>query len=64
MLRTAVKRAALILAAALAMQATAGGAEQKAYAFYVLNQRSVALTAQYWNPILTHVGKKAACRSS
>ena len=25
----------------------------------MLNQRSIALTAQYWNPILTHVSKKS-----
>lgn len=29
------------------------------YAFNVLNQRSIALTAQYWNPILTYVSKKS-----
>ena len=33
-------------------------AEQKPYAFYVLNQRTVALTAEYWNPILTYVTAK------
>src|SRR4029453_9835643 len=33
--------------------------EKKAYTFNVLNQRSIALTAQYWNPILTHVSKKS-----
>jgi phosphonate transport system substrate-binding protein len=43
---------------ALAMHSP-GAAAQKAYAFYVLNQRSVALTAQYWNPIFTYVGKKS-----
>jgi phosphonate transport system substrate-binding protein len=32
---------------------------QKAYTFYVLNQRPIALTAQYWNPILTYVTKKS-----
>ena len=36
-----------------------GAAAQKAYSFNVLNQRSIALTAQYWNPILTHVSKKS-----
>ena len=33
--------------------------QQKPYTFNVLNQRSIALTAQYWNPILTHVSKKS-----
>jgi phosphonate transport system substrate-binding protein len=54
-----IKRAAAILALALAMPATASAAGTKAYTFYVLNQRSVALTAQYWNPIFTYVGKKS-----
>ncbi|MEQ1517131.1 MAG: phosphate/phosphite/phosphonate ABC transporter substrate-binding protein, partial [Usitatibacteraceae bacterium] len=27
--------------------------------FYVLTQRSISLTAQYWNPILTYVGAKS-----
>ncbi len=53
-----IKRAAAILALALAMPATASASEKKAYTFYVLNQRSVALTAQYWNPIFTYVGRK------
>ena len=50
--------AATILAAALMLHAP-GAAAQKAYSFNVLNQRSIALTAQYWNPILTHVSKKS-----
>jgi phosphonate transport system substrate-binding protein len=58
MLHTAVRLAATILTAALALHST-GAAAQKAYTFYVLNQRSVALTAQYWNPIMTHVSKKS-----
>jgi phosphonate transport system substrate-binding protein len=33
--------------------------QQQAYGFYVLNQRSVALTMQYWNPILIYVSKKS-----
>src|SRR5688572_30542083 len=58
MIRRTVKRAAMALAAALAMHAP-GVAAQKPYSFYVLNQRSVALTAQYWNPILTYVSAKS-----
>jgi phosphonate transport system substrate-binding protein len=58
MLRTAAKLAATILTAVIAAHSP-GAAAQKPYTFYVLNQRSVALTAQYWNPILTHVGKKS-----
>src|SRR2546423_539113 len=56
MIRTAIRCAATMLAAALAVHSP-GVAAQKAHAFYVLNQRSVALTAQYWNPILTHVSR-------
>jgi phosphonate transport system substrate-binding protein len=39
--------------------APVAAAVEKAYAFNVLNQRSIALTAQYWNPILTYVSKKS-----
>src|SRR5918992_5725975 len=58
MKRRAIKRAAMALAAVVAMHAP-GVAAQKPYTFYVLNQRSVALTAQYWNPILTYVSQKS-----
>jgi phosphonate transport system substrate-binding protein len=48
----------MILASAIALLACApAGAES--YSFGVLNQRSVTLTAQYWNPILAYVGRKA-----
>jgi phosphonate transport system substrate-binding protein len=57
MIRT-IKCTAAILAAAVAIYAPSAAA-QKGYSFYVLNQRSIALTAQYWNPILTHVSKKS-----
>jgi phosphonate transport system substrate-binding protein len=58
MIRRATKYAATLAAAIVALHSP-GVAAQKPYAFYVLNQRSVALTAQYWNPILTHVGRKS-----
>jgi phosphonate transport system substrate-binding protein len=54
----ALKGAVLFAAAAVAAYSP-GVSAQKAYTFYVLNQRSVALTAQYWNPILTYVGRKS-----
>ena len=38
---------------------TPGAAAQQAHSFYVLHQRTVSLTAQYWNPILTHVSRKS-----
>jgi phosphonate transport system substrate-binding protein len=44
--------------AALAMPMYAVAAE-KALAFHVLNQRTIALTAEYWNPILTYVSAKS-----
>ena len=52
-------RAAVLLAAATLLPAGALAQEKKSYYFNVLNQRSIALTAQYWNPILTHVSKKS-----
>ena len=58
MIRRAIKSVALIAAATIALHSP-GAAAQNAYTFYVLNQRSVALTAQYWNPILTHVSQKS-----
>lgn len=54
----ALTRAGLILATAVAMHSSALAAE-KAFLFNVLSQRSVALTAQYWNPILTYVSQKS-----
>lgn len=53
-----LKYAALTLAAMVALQ-TAARAEEQPYAFNVLTQRSVALTAQYWNPILIYVSLKS-----
>src|SRR6195256_547746 len=58
MTRRAIARGAAILGAAFALPSPGAGAQQ-AYAFNVLNQRTIALTAQYWNPILTHVSKKS-----
>lgn len=58
MIRKTIECAAAILVAIASMYAPAAAA-QKAYSFNVLIQRSVALTAQYWNPILTHVSKKS-----
>jgi phosphonate transport system substrate-binding protein len=55
---TAVKRVAVMLTGALALYSAAAGA-QHAYSLNVLNQRTIALTAQYWNPIVTYVGKKS-----
>jgi len=58
MLRRAIKRAATILVATFAVQSPTVDALE-AYAFNVLNQRTVALTAQYWNPMLTYVSRKS-----
>jgi len=53
-----IKRAGLALVLAAGIQSAAVAAEQPLY-FNVLNQRSVALTAQYWNPILSYVTQKS-----
>ena len=58
MIRTKINWAALTLAAALALH-PAGAAAQHAYSINVLNQRTIALTAQYWNPIITYVSRKS-----
>jgi phosphonate transport system substrate-binding protein len=55
---TVIKRAAMVLTGALALH-SAGAAAQHAYSLNVLNQRTIALTAQYWNPIVTYVGRKS-----
>ncbi len=52
-----LKRAVLAVTAIAAFASTARADEP--YAFNVLNQRSVALTSQYWNPILIYVSKKS-----
>lgn len=60
MIRRVIRWAATIAAAAIAIHSAGVAAqEKKAYSFYVLNQRSVALAAQYWNPILTYVAGKS-----
>jgi phosphonate transport system substrate-binding protein len=59
MIQRAIKSAAAILAAAFALHAPGAAAQDQSYKFHVLPQRSTALTAQYWNPILTHVTKKS-----
>ncbi len=53
-------RVAAILALTWPLAAMAQApAPAKPYAFNVLNQRTAALTAEYWNPILTYVSKKS-----
>lgn len=58
-MRKTSKLVATILALAAAGYSGGAAAEKKAYAFYVLHQRTISLTAQYWNPILTHVSRKS-----
>jgi phosphonate transport system substrate-binding protein len=53
----ALKLAMLGLLALVTLGSVAQAQDQP-YAFNVLNQRSVALTSQYWNPILIYVTKK------
>jgi phosphonate transport system substrate-binding protein len=54
-----IKRAALALAGLLCIGSAGAVPHEQPYAFNVLNQRSVALTAQYWNPILIYLSKKS-----
>jgi phosphonate transport system substrate-binding protein len=51
-------RAAMVAAALIALYAPQAEA-QRAHSFYVLHQRTISLTAQYWNPILTYVSAKS-----
>ncbi len=55
--KLAMISAVLGIAAGLAIP-SAATAQAKPYAFNVLNQRSIALTAEYWNPILSYVTAK------
>jgi phosphonate transport system substrate-binding protein len=59
MMNKTFKFAALFALAAGLQAPDAHAQGSTTYRFYVLNQRSVALTAAYWNPILTHVGRKS-----
>jgi phosphonate transport system substrate-binding protein len=58
MMRRRFTQAVLALAAAAALHSP-GVEAQQAHTFYVLHQRTISLTAQYWNPILTYVGRKS-----
>jgi phosphonate transport system substrate-binding protein len=51
-------RTATLVAALMALYAPQAMA-QKPLTFYVLHQRTIGLTAQYWNPILTFVSAKS-----
>src|SRR3954469_10967003 len=55
--KTFLRAATIVLAATVLHSPNA--AAQRTYTFYVLNQRTIALTAQYWNPILTYTSKKS-----
>ena len=58
MMPRAIRHVAALIVAAVAVHASSAAAQQ-VHSFYVLHQRSIALTAQYWNPILTHVSRKS-----
>jgi phosphonate transport system substrate-binding protein len=53
-----IRQAIGLAAVALAAYSPLAGAQQ-AYAFNVLNQRTISLTAQYWNPIMTYVSQRS-----
>jgi phosphonate transport system substrate-binding protein len=46
----------------LGLAACPAQAAERVYSFGVLNQRSITLTAEYWNPILRHVGDKSGVK--
>jgi phosphonate transport system substrate-binding protein len=58
MMRRTIIKSAMLMAAAGALHSPGAGAQQT-YSFYVLHQRTVSLTAQYWNPILTFASRKS-----
>src|SRR4026208_1129164 len=58
MIRRKITSAATLLAAAIVLHSPGAGAQQ-AHSFYVLHQRTVSLTAQFWTPILTQVSGKS-----
>jgi len=53
-----IRAVAWLALAWLALVGSAGAAD-RTYSFNVLNQRTIALTAAYWNPIVTYVSKKS-----
>ena len=57
--KTAARLTAILAMATALTLPQLATAQQKPYAFNVLSQRSIALTAQYWNPILTYVSAKS-----
>jgi phosphonate transport system substrate-binding protein len=54
------KRLGWLFPLALLLLPQAAGAGDKTYSFGVLNQRSITLSAEYWNPILSYVSRKSA----
>jgi len=58
MMRRTIIKSAMLMAAAGVLHSP-GAAAQQTHSFYVLHQRTVSLTAQYWNPILTYIGRKS-----
>ncbi len=59
LIHAAVLLVSLAVAVVIFAIPTRARAAEKPLAFHVLNQRSVALTAQYWNPILSYVSAKS-----
>src|SRR5205085_12176050 len=58
LMRKLVQWVSVTLTAMLPLWSAARAADTP-YAFNVLNQRSISLTAHYWNPILIYVSKKS-----
>jgi phosphonate transport system substrate-binding protein len=54
-----LRKAAVVLGLAMLILGGQARADVTAFNFSVLNQRSAALTAQYWNPILSYASRKS-----
>jgi phosphonate transport system substrate-binding protein len=54
-----IRRASRWLALFLALWSLPPAAAEPGYSFGVLSQRSAVLTAEYWNPVLDYVSRKA-----
>ena len=52
----------LLMLTLIPLSIKAAQAEEKTYTFGVVNQRSILLTAQYWNPILKYISEKSGVR--
>jgi phosphonate transport system substrate-binding protein len=62
MIFEALKRVLAVIATIAACHAPASAEEARTYSFNVLNHRTTAITAGYWNPILSYVSQKSGVK--